>query len=189
MFCSWLARSWPIASEVASVQSSGHPEPGPGAPWWGVQGATPLARRRPGRREMSRRSEYPNADTVSHAPTPTRRGRGTSGESSDAGSTKRTSVVYHGSSWSASGGKGVRPSDPSGRGTLGLRWQSCAGKNAIRADRGLQLLRKIDRSSQFHDSEISSPQAGRLLFPESDRPAQTAGHALDLQLLCSSPIS
>ncbi len=54
-------------------------EQGPGAPWWGMQGGLcrflgPLARRRPGRREISEGVRLQAADEVPDVPSPDARG-------------------------------------------------------------------------------------------------------------------
>ena len=76
-------------------------QPGPGSPWWGMQGGLccfpgPLARRRPSRREMS---EGGRVEARTPCRMPHRQPAASSGRAVilSAGSTKGTSVVSHGS--------------------------------------------------------------------------------------------
>ncbi len=86
--------------------------PGPGAPWRGMQGATPFARRRPGSSETIERCTSPAAATVSHALT-NPRGCAERAVSLNVGPTKGRLSFADGSSWKclpAAGGHG--PLDP-----------------------------------------------------------------------------
>ncbi len=89
--------------------------PGPGAPWWGgCKGACvvfwPPCQPEAGRRELSEGVCIKRGHRAS-SPLSNPRGFRAGGES-NAGSTKGTSVVYHGSSWKTLRRQGGDPLDP-----------------------------------------------------------------------------
>ncbi len=89
------------------------PHRGQGAPWWGMQGGHALAPPEAQPVEMSEGVRYPRARTdASYAPSTTRgdcKANGAFEGVLNAGSTKRTSVAYRGSSLKCLRRQGVRP--------------------------------------------------------------------------------
>jgi len=130
--CSSSEVQFPFSVLVIGGRSSTG-QPGPGAPWWGdARGRIPLARRRPGRREMSEGARVRTRTTCGmppHQPTGIAK-RAVSIEGVlNAGTTNGTPVVYHGSSLECLRRQGgVAPLTPGGRSTLGLSYRAVSAR-------------------------------------------------------------